>query len=60
MTPDEIQNWKAQQNRRPLAVRLSDVAGHRVESQPEQAQVSATPAQAEVTWQAAQELNQKE
>jgi hypothetical protein len=32
MTPDEIAKWKAERAKRPLAERLADVAGHRVEA----------------------------
>jgi len=46
VTPDEIKRWKAERAKRPLAERLADVAGHRVETtqadsgEREQAQVS--------------------
>lgn len=38
MTKDEIRNWKAEQAKRPLAERLSEIPGHQPEvtsSQPE-------------------------
>jgi hypothetical protein len=39
MTPDEIAQWKAEQQKRPLAERLGDVAGHRVEADAPSAEV---------------------
>jgi hypothetical protein len=40
MTPDEIKNWKAEQAKRPLAERLSEIPGHHTEAKPTQAEVS--------------------
>lgn len=55
MTPDEISAWKAEQTKRPLAERLADVAGHRIET-PQVESSSPELTQAEVGYAAAKDL----
>jgi|HubBroStandDraft_5_1064220.scaffolds.fasta_scaffold976146_2 hypothetical protein len=56
MTPDEIALWKAERAKRPLAERLADVAGHRIE--PTQAESGEREPSAEVGFADVQKMRE--
>jgi hypothetical protein len=60
VTPDEIKNWKAEQAKRRLAVRLSEIPGHHAEAKPTQVASSQPVAKAEASYEDAKQLQQQE
>jgi hypothetical protein len=59
MTPSEIAQWKAEQQKRPLAERLSEIPGHQAEAKPTQVASSQPVAKAEASYEDAKQLQQQ-
>jgi hypothetical protein len=58
MTPEEVLAWKAEQQKRPLAERLSEIPGYHAETKPERADSIQLEPSASISFDDAKKLEE--